>query len=257
MAVERRALGRGEGSASERERSRGGTGRGRDAPGGRVGCRRPEAPASPPTDYTPGRRSFARAQGVRILNFQLSILAGPLQSQKQSPPVQRAREGGWGERKPSPGKRGAQRSGRGGRSRRRAGSQPGGAAGRSPGAETRRAAARGSQRPGAHSLALSGRRPARWPPRRGAPHARVWPCPTRRATCTSRPPRWRSTRAPHTAPASFRGPARMSSAALLRAPHSRPTLAPLPSRLPRRATTRTSSTVPIPRLRPPPPSRTW
>lgn len=255
--MERRALGRGEGSASERERSRGGTGRGRDAPGGRVGCRRPEAPASPPTDYTPGRRSFARAQGVRILNFQLSILAGPLQSQKQSPPVQRAREGGWGERKPSPGKRGAQRSGRGGRSRRRAGSQPGGAAGRSPGAETRRAAARGSQRPGAHSLALSGRRPARWPPRRGAPHARVWPCPTRRATCTSRPPRWRSTRAPHTAPASFRGPARMSSAALLRAPHSRPTLAPLPSRLPRRATTRTSSTVPIPRLRRPPPSRTW
>lgn len=50
----------------------------------------------PPTDYTPGRRSFARAQGVRILNFQLSILAGPLQSQKQSPPVQRAREGGGG-----------------------------------------------------------------------------------------------------------------------------------------------------------------
>lgn len=93
-AEERRALGRGEGSASERERSRGGTGRGRGAPGGRVGCGRPEAPASPPTDYTPGRRSFARAQGVRILNFQLSILAGPLQSQKQSPPVQRARGGG-------------------------------------------------------------------------------------------------------------------------------------------------------------------
>lgn len=58
---ERRALGRGEGSASERERSRGGTGRGRYAPGGRVGCGRPEAPASPPPPTTPREGGASRA----------------------------------------------------------------------------------------------------------------------------------------------------------------------------------------------------
>lgn len=212
-------------------------------------------PVPPPT--TPREGGASRAH--KASESSISNLASwqDLCKAKSRAPRCKERGGGRGERKPSPGKRGAQRSGRGGRSRRRAGSQPGGAAGRSPGAGAQRAAARGNQRPGARSLALSGRRPARWPPRRGAPHARVWPCPTRRATCTSRPPRWPSTRAPHTAPASFRGPARMSSAARLRAPHSRPTQAPLPSQLPRRATTRTSSTAPTPRLRPPPPSRTW
>lgn len=95
--------------------SRGGRGRGRGAPGGRVGCGRPEVPASPPTDYTPGRRSFRRAQGVRILNFQLSILAGPLRSQKQSPPVQRTRgkkrkQKGEGETQPGRARRAEERA---------------------------------------------------------------------------------------------------------------------------------------------------
>uniref|UniRef100_A0A9L0RMZ7 Iroquois homeobox 5 n=1 Tax=Equus caballus TaxID=9796 RepID=A0A9L0RMZ7_HORSE len=155
--------------------SRRGRGRGRGAPGGRVGCGRPEAPASPPTDYTPGRRSFRRAQGVRILNFQLSILAGPLRSQKQSPPVQRAR-----------GKKRKQQ-GRGGNpagaseARRGAGSAVAAGGAREASEEAPRAGARSrgprSGGPGQPEARCPPARPRRAPPGSLAAAARRAPCP--------------------------------------------------------------------------------
>lgn len=140
--------------------------------------RPPRGLASPPTDYTPGRRSFRRAQGVRILNFQLSILAGPCEA-KAEPQCKERERGGKekatreGETLPGGARRAEERAHRSKPEAREASEE---ALRLEPGSWGLRAAARGSRRPGAARLAralLAGRRPGFAIPWRGAPHARV------------------------------------------------------------------------------------